>query len=339
MVNKLIVPRIKYKLNCLNCGNKFDIETTESNFKKGKYKKCCSSECSHSYSSKHNNYDLTKKSFCKKCGNDIIIKNQASIKNSLCNDCKKINGKYNKNKYIVKEIIKCEKVEKDKIKYRIFCKQCGQEKCLKPEICKKFRIYPTLIKYFGFDKKYIGTLKIYEEYERIKLNLYNDYYIDLLSIPDLMIKYDYVCKNDRNFSKIMESLNVKRRKFSDSTKNSYLVGKLNPLTHTPYKNGWHTTWDEKEVFYRSSYELNYCKILDNQKIDYEMEKIRLIYWDSQKLKFRVAIPDFYLKYCNTLVEIKSDYTYDEQNMKDKIKSYKEHGYNFKLILEGKEINI
>jgi predicted nuclease of restriction endonuclease-like RecB superfamily len=56
------------------------------------------------------------------------------------------------------------------------------------------------------------------------------------------------------------------------------------------------------------------------------------------LKQRVAIPDFYLSESNTIVEIKSNWTYDEQNMKDKFKVYKEHGYNFKLILEGKEVD-
>ena len=51
---------------------------------------------------------------------------------------------------------------------------------------------------------------------------------------------------------------------------------------------------------------------------------------------RVAIPDFYLPETNTIVEIKSNYFYDEQNMLDKHKEYKRHGYNFKLILEREE---
>lgn len=55
------------------------------------------------------------------------------------------------------------------------------------------------------------------------------------------------------------------------------------------------------------------------------------------MKQRVAIPDFYLPESNTIVEIKSDYTYDKQNMDDKIKAYKEHGYKYKLILEKEEV--
>lgn len=99
---------------------------------------------------------------------------------------------------------------------------------------------------------------------------------------------------------------------------------------------WHTTWNGNKCFYRSSYELDYCKELDKQKIDYEMESLRFLYWDSQQQKERVAIPDFYIPNQKLIVEIKSDYTYDEQNMKDKVEEYKKHGYDFKLILEHKE---
>ena len=67
-----------------------------------------------------------------------------------------------------------------------------------------------------------------------------------------------------------------------------------------------------------------------------MENFRILYWDSRKLHQRIAIPDFYLPESNTIVEIKSSWTHDIQNMKDKFKSYKEHGYKCKLILDKKE---
>ena len=40
-----------------------------------------------------------------------------------------------------------------------------------------------------------------------------------------------------------------------------------------------------------------------------------------------------------IVEIKSTYTLDLQNMKDKKKSYLENGYKFKCICDFKEIEI
>ena len=68
-------------------------------------------------------------------------------------------------------------------------------------------------------------------------------------------------------------------------------------------------------------------------------KIKIQYYDSRLQKIRVAIPDFYIPSTNTIVEIKSTYTLDVQNMKDKVKKYKELGYDFKLILNHKEVNI
>lgn len=44
----------------------------------------------------------------------------------------------------------------------------------------------------------------------------------------------------------------------------------------------------------------------------------------------------YLPNTNTIVEIKSEYTYDKQNMIDKSNAYKANGYKFKLILEHVE---
>ena len=54
---------------------------------------------------------------------------------------------------------------------------------------------------------------------------------------------------------------------------------------------------------------------------------------------RIAIPDFYLPETNTIIEIKSSWTLDKQNMIDKRNSYINLNYNFKLILEHQEIDI
>jgi len=40
-----------------------------------------------------------------------------------------------------------------------------------------------------------------------------------------------------------------------------------------------------------------------------------------------------------IIEIKSIFTLDIQNMKDKVKAYKDLGYNFKLILEHQEVDL
>ena len=287
----------------------------------------CSRECARSYSTK-NEIKYEKQSTCIKCGIEMKVNKRTS--KILCERCRKENTiLIKKNTHINNTSIE-EKFVK-------VCKYCGCEVCERPDICKKLRIIPSLIKYFGFNKNVLGTKNFYEEYERIKTNLYIDYYDDLLSIPDLMIKYNYKSKNPRNFSKIMNSLDIKRRNLSDSNKNTILNGKSNFFDYkNAYRQDWHITWNEKKVFYRSSYELEYCLHLDEQKIDYNMEKIRIQYWDSQMLEYRIAIPDFHIISKNKIVEIKSMWTYNKQNMIDKLKAYKEHGYQFRLILEHTE---
>lgn len=104
-----------------------------------------------------------------------------------------------------------------------------------------------------------------------------------------------------------------------------------------FKAGHHTSWEGLEIFYRSSYELEFAQQLDEQKISYRVESLRIRYFDSQQQKERVAVPDFYLPETNEIVEIKSSWTYDEQLMKDKFKAYREAGYSPKLILDKKEI--
>ena len=54
-------------------------------------------------------------------------------------------------------------------------------------------------------------------------------------------------------------------------------------------------------------------------------------------KERVAIPDFYLPRTNEIVEIKSTWTYNKQEMNDKFEAYRNLGYIPKLILDRKEV--
>jgi len=237
-------------------------------------------------------------------------------------------------------------LESEKIqKKRRFCKYCGaiKNECKRKDICSKHQIFPTLIKYFGFNKDVIGTEQLYEEFERIQNIFIEEYIINQLSTVELQKKYK--CLNQR-IVKVFKNFDINIRNLPEAISLAYTNNKLdrNKLANAHkskgnpiYKSGWHTTWNNKKVFLRSSYELDFAQQLDLQQIDYEVEKLRILYWDSQLLKQRIAIPDFYILLTNTIVEIKSDYTLNEQNMKDKFKAYKEHGYKCKLILNKKEI--
>ena len=110
-------------------------------------------------------------------------------------------------------------------------------------------------------------------------------------------------------------------------------------TSYKYKTGWHTTWDGKEVYLRSSYEFNFAEQLDSQCIKYDVEALKIKYYDTQKAQYRCAIPDFYIYDTNTIVEIKSSWTLDKQNMIDKFIAYKQLGYNCKCICDNIEVEI
>lgn len=230
-----------------------------------------------------------------------------------------------------------------KIKY---CKLCGKE-YNKPGktlfCCKEHRnIYQyklqTLIKYFGFDKSVLGTIKAIDEYNKIKQMLYNFYWVEHKSSSEIAKMFNY--KRVENLtSKVFPMLGISRKTLSQAIHENYLSCKYNSPHNNKYKFCWHTTWDNKNVFLRSSYELDYAKQLDKYKIHYDVEKLRIEYFDTQQKRYRIAIPDFYISSTNTIVEVKSNYTLDLQNMKDKHKAYKENGYNFKLILELNEKDI
>ena len=285
---------------------------------------CCVS-CARQYASKINNETRSKKirelwknkplhsKPCRKCGS--IVQTKFDGKNILCDNCKKKGS-------ILKH-----------------CKICGALKktCKRPDICKKHQLFPALAKYFGFNLSVIGSIDVYDEFVRIQNLINEDYYDKNLSVPELQIKYDH--NNNGNFLKILKALGIKIRTLSQGCSVSYLTGRQSPKNDQSfYKHGWHTTWNNKKVFLRSSYELDYAKELDCKMIDYEVEKLRVLYFDTQLQKQRVAIPDFYLPESNEIIEIKSSYTLNEQNMKDKFKSYIEHGYKPKVILNHTEIN-
>lgn len=299
---------IEYNKNpkkCLQCGNPILHKTG----KLGRTirKKFCNHVCSANYSNSHRKYNPsedkhTKGAICIKCGKKISINFRISLQNAKCNECgKKI------------------------------CRYCGQKKCLRPDICKRPQFINMLIKNFGFNESKIGTIEIYEEFDKIKNLLEKEYFDNKLSLLDLEKKYKYP---HQSISQVLfKTLKLKSRNLSQANILAYSQGKNISHGANQYKCGWHTTWDNKQVFYRSSYELKYAEELDKQKVEYKMETLRILYWDTKLLRQRVAIPDFYLPKQNKIVEIKSPWTLDEQNMKDKEKAYKEHGYEFELKVD------
>lgn len=239
--------------------------------------------------------------------------------------------------YLIQKRIKLQ--EQRKIKRNIFVVLKSQIRKISKRQSPKFfnKFIP-----FGLNINTLYTEKFVEEYKKVKILLYNEYVINCLSPADIFKKYkcaEYF-NNSETLLHLFKDWNFPIRSYSKACINSWLHDKFDPLqVANVYHQSWHKTWNNKEVYLRSSYELDYAKQLDKQQIDYEVEFKHIKYWDSQKEEYRCAIPDFYLPETNTIVEIKSDYTLDIQNMKDKFKAYKELGYNTKLICEHKEKNI
>lgn len=299
---------------CENCSKEH-----EGLYASGRF---CNNKCARSFSTK-NKKIITKHKSCVDCSKEVLVNRNTSNGNVRCKDCKKI--------------------FKDSKRQ---CKYCGDSKDICKQnplnwICKKYQIFPTLIKYFGFREDKIGSNQVFEEFHRVK-NLVNEEYWDSDgTLHILMDKFNYSSNNARNFTKIMNSLNINRRTKSGAAKISILNDRSHPQDNISNcsKQGWHTTWNNKQIFYRSSYELKYAKELDNNQIDYDVEKLRIMYWDSVQKCQRIAIPDFYLIESNEIVEIKSEYTFNELNMKDKFEAYRQHGYKCKLIVDFKERKI
>jgi len=315
---------------CENCGKEHD-----GSYGSGRF--CCK-ECARSFSTKKENKNELKEAKCIDCGKIIYINKRASNKTCRCNDClnkQKINIELFKlSKKYNKECIKKNKIKISKnCKYfdvscnNCFFKQNNVCNGTKNSISQKLH---TLYKYCNLQiDDYTTTIN---NYLKIKNNI--QYLIDSgYSCVDICKK---IFGHHKSGNTIFKILNIKVKTLSEAIANAFIQGKYDNVNNLEI---WHTTWYNKEICLRSSYEEDYANELDKEKINYLYEFKQIKYFDTQENKFRCAIPDFYLTETNTIVEIKSTWTLDIQEMKDKVKAYKDLGYNFKLILEHKETDL
>jgi hypothetical protein len=218
------------------------------------------------------------------------------------------------------------------------CPICGKYHCTN-KFCKShnFQGLIGLIR-LGLDSTKIGTSEIFNEISKVKNTIYDLYWNQGLSLIDLKDKFNM---GSEHFpTHVLNFLEIKRRTLTESQVNAIKQGKsINIPQNFSFKSGKHITWDNKEVYLRSSYEFDYAEKLDSLKITYEVESIRLSYFNKSKNREAIAIPDFYIPSTNTIVEIKSDYTLDINEMIDKFNAYISFGYNPILILEKEEIDL
>lgn len=307
---------------CKECGKIIPFEKASTNV-------FCSSSCATRYNNKHrqgiktieenSNYD-----------HDSIPKNND-------NEHKKFTEKEKDRIYIKKHNQIIEKkygyLEIPKVNDGC-CFICGEYHC-KNEFCKKhnFQQLIGLVKYVGFDPKVIGTEKVFAEFERVKNYVYDLHWLQEISTVGLEKIFN--C-NNRQVINIFKYLEIPHRTLSEAVKN-YI--KNNGVYQLGGKVLEHITWFGEKVLLRSKYELDFANELDNSQINYQVESLRLEYFDTVRNTNRIAIPDFYLPDTKELIEIKLDYTLDIQEMIDRFNSYINLGYVPKLILEHKEVDI
>lgn len=216
------------------------------------------------------------------------------------------------------------------------CKYCTNTTPTKQsKICVECK--PYIQNVLLFKKLQVPIVKLNKSNE-LSLNILKNLYFDKnLSLPEISkmfnLQYntifDYFKKN-----------NLQLRNNSDAGILSFKENrsKIN-ITKSKYKTGWYTNWEGIKIYYRSSYELKFAEQLDKNKISYDVESLRIEYYDSQTNKIRTAIPDFYLKDSNTIIELKSRFSFNRINMTDKFQSYKKLGYNFVLYVDNKEVQL
>lgn len=316
---------------CENCGKEHD-----GSYGSGRF---CSKKCARSYSTKNTTGNF-KKAKCIDCNKIIYIGKRASDKKCRCEDCNKKYNLLKQNSLYIQKNINNENIiiKKSETNCNLFNIDCNNCYFKIHNICKskasiKYQL-KTLSKYCNL---------IIEDYDKTVENYLNIKF----SIQNMInngLSENEICKilggSYKKGNTIFKILNIQGRNLSKAVQNAWFTGNLEQGNiYVQYHSGWHTTWNEKEVFLRSSYELDYAKELDEQQIDYDVEFKHIKYWDSQKQEYRCAIPDFYIPKDNMIVEIKSSYTLDKQNMIDRKKAYLDLGYKFKLICDHKELEI
>lgn len=301
-------------MKCENCGKEHD-----GSYGSGRF---CSKQCARSFSTKNETNQL-KEAKCVDCGEKIYVNKRASLNNCRCNKCKQ-------NYHAPSDIRQCKICGRTYYKHQGGCQN---------EFCQTHSLHGfKSLETFGFDKSKLGTFEVENEFNKIRTFIYKLYWEDNLCAKEIASKFNFNSKHSLTQT-LFKFLNIPNRNIKQSNSNSFLTGRRNQENiKNQYKSEWHTTWNGKEVYLRSSYEIEYAKELDEQKIDYDVECLRIKYFNTQTNDYRCAIPDFYISSKNMIVEIKSSWTLDKQEMKDKMKAYKELGYNFKLICDHKEIN-
>ena len=274
---------------------------------------------------------------CKNCGK-ILKKGQKKFCSCSCSATYNNILREPKSENTRKKISDSLKIyhEKNKrVKELSKCNICGQINCKKEGICSHLKKWFNNLIPFGFDIKTLGSILVFNEYEKVYILLKKEYENNL-SVNEIKEKYDFE-KSVENLVHVLKTMGISLRTYGDALRNAVKRKRVKmPDVKNQYKCEWHTSWENIRCYLRSSYEKKFALTLDEKKTPYRVEFLKINYWDSQTQCYRTAIPDFYLPQTNEIFEIKSNYTFNKQNMIDKFNEYKKLGYIPFLVLEQKQ---
>lgn len=286
----------KSERECEQCKNKFVYNEKEQRF--------CSQSCSATFKNKNRNPEIYEK---------VGKKNREHMKKQFIR-------------------VKKENIKQEKHK----CKFCGTCFGVKLEIRKcqclghrKQASIPALHKYFNLSTDNFGTRYFEQDIIQCIENIEELYSENSLISLTQLVNYP----DPGNLRYLLLNLGVKTNNLSEAQKKSIKQGRATiPTGDKKYKQGY-ITLNNKTYFYRSSYELEFAQTLADKNIDFDMESITVEYYDSQEETNRLAFPDFVFEKEKIIAEVKSTWTYDEQNMKDRFEAFAELGYTNYLWLD------
>lgn len=174
-----------------------------------------------------------------------------------------------------------------------------------------------------------------DEYLKIQSMLYTEYHIKCESMLTLMKRFSI--PSSRTMDIIFRLFNVESRSRSDSALTALQTDRSQIRTSQVFKTIYHKTWFGETFCLRSSYEEDYAKQLDESQTKYFVEHLRIKYFSKVENRYRIAIPDFYLPATNTIVEVKSTYWLNKEEMQNKKDAYLSLGYQFILHLDHQSL--
>ena len=317
---------------CEICGKEFNYDWRKDSRIRKTPLRFCSPHCSRKFSSLQTKG--TKTIICPDCNKPFETYIKVAEGTTRCPECRKQRLKEKSRIYRKKSSIKNKRKNSYKIKEFLFSENTFEGIIERHYLPIKS---PNLYK-LGFNLN-ISINQIPEELQKLKERLYKWYIVEELSCKEI----EEITKVKRGTIKLfLQKLNIPTRTASEASalsikkKRKLIFIKDNNIYH--YKNEWHTTWDNKKYFLRSTYEIRFANLLDKYKIKYGVEEKYFTYLSSQTQKTKGAIPDFFLPKYNYIIETKGEHLYDEIDLKDRKSVIEESPYTF-IVLRLEEIKL